>query len=117
MNCPNCQQPATIEHLRNNPECSRVAQSFAALYRASKRTTPPKAGPGRPVAEGTIYFIEALTDAGWEITPAHSRKQAIDKAQQLAQSSGIRHFVYQTVNGIRKCSFKASPKPTSKLPA
>jgi hypothetical protein len=48
MNCPNCQQPATIEHLRNNPECSRVAQSFAALYRSSKRTTPPKAGPGRP---------------------------------------------------------------------
>lgn len=48
MTCPNCQQPATVEHLRDNPECAAVAKSFVGVYSLSKRKAPPKAGPGRP---------------------------------------------------------------------
>jgi hypothetical protein len=48
MTCPNCRKQATVEHLRENPECSKAVASLCAIYRLSKRTTPPKAGPGRP---------------------------------------------------------------------
>lgn len=48
MICPHCRKPVTLAHLRDNPECAAVAKSFVGLYSASKRTTPPKAGPGRP---------------------------------------------------------------------
>lgn len=48
MKCPNCRKEATVEHLRDNPECAAVAKSFVGVYSLSKRKTPPKAGPGRP---------------------------------------------------------------------
>lgn len=51
MKCPNCRATVTVEHLRDNPECSKAVQSLCGMYRLSKRTTPPKAGPGRPKKE------------------------------------------------------------------
>jgi hypothetical protein len=48
MTCPACGKPATLQHLRDNPECAAVARSFVGIYWGSQRKTPAKAGPGRP---------------------------------------------------------------------
>ena len=45
--CPNCLKDATVEHLRDSPECARVVQSLCARYRLAQRKTVTRAG-GRP---------------------------------------------------------------------
>jgi endogenous inhibitor of DNA gyrase (YacG/DUF329 family) len=48
LTCPHCHKPATLEHLRENPECAKAVQSLCALYRLAQRKTVTRAG-GRPV--------------------------------------------------------------------
>jgi hypothetical protein len=50
MWCPNeqCGEEWSVAHAKDNAECMKATKSLCGLYRLSKRTTPPKAGPGRP---------------------------------------------------------------------
>lgn len=32
MNCPNCQQPLTVDHLRDEPACMEAANSIIAAH-------------------------------------------------------------------------------------
>ena len=47
LTCPKCQQPATLEHLRENAGCSGAVRSLISLYGLSRRTVVTRAG-GRP---------------------------------------------------------------------
>ena len=42
--CPNCGATVTVEHLRNNPECSAVAGRLAGIYALSKRKDDVRTG-------------------------------------------------------------------------
>jgi hypothetical protein len=56
--CPHCRKPATLAHLKANPDCASACQSLMGLYRLSRRTTPPKPGPGRkPRKPSLLQFI------------------------------------------------------------
>lgn len=59
--CPCCRALASVWHFRDSPKCHEATASVCAMYRASKRKTPPKAGPGRPKGTGAVFGVERKT--------------------------------------------------------
>ena len=48
---PNCRKTVSVQHLKDSEGCAKAVASLCGQYRLSKRTTPPKGGPGRPRKE------------------------------------------------------------------
>jgi len=78
LRCPRCQQEATVDHLRESPECASAIQSLHAIYRRSRRTSRTEAG-GRPVT------LVPCTRCGRLVTKTEARRGHGCRAQASAE--------------------------------